>query len=205
MAIQDYWEKTKKIRTVSLDTNVILDVLDLKLYESENKLNLFPSNLVERLESSFQILALLFSVNVKILGAKIVKKELNYSSATRLFYEKIFDDDIKHSVQIRRLAENYKNKLGIGYADAFVLASISVGRIDCFFSWNRHDIVSEVKLKAISEINHGKNIPMPIIIQPCDFLERVILSDSMPFSLCFSREAIRRVYLPKFSPSKQFL
>lgn len=201
MQEEEFLEKTRKIRSVSIDTDVISDILALKLHYT-NQIKMDATQL-ERCEKSFQLLTLIFSVKVKIVGVGVVKKELSVYPSLRELYDKIFDKEVRTSVGIKRLAQAYIERKSIKEADAFILASVSVGDIDCFFSWNRKHIVNDETIRVLMEINKKRNVRTPLIITPEDFLKRFIISQNL--ALCFSREVIPRGFLPRFSPSKQLL
>jgi len=198
MEISDFWGQSRKIRTVSIDTNVISDILALKLYHLK-KIGGFQ----DRWEKSFQLLSLLFTVKVKRLGINVVKRELSGYASLRKLYDTVFTKTIPTSTAIRRLAKAYREKINIKPADSFILATASVKNIDCFFSWNRRDIVNVKTLKAVRKINKKRKFKMPLIITPEDFLKRFAISQV--FTLGFYREAIPRGYRPHFSSSKQIL
>jgi hypothetical protein len=200
MSLKDFWGQSRKIRTASVDTDVISDILALKCSYLGTPIRDFHN----RWEKSFQLLSLLFSVKVKIVGLGVIKRELSEYTSLRKLYDTVFSTTIKTSSTIKKLARAYRTKTNIKPADTFILATASVGNIDCFFSWNRKDIVNEKTLKVIEKINKSRNIQTPLIITPEDFLDgRFAISQIL--TLSFFSEAIPCGYRPRFFPSKQIL
>lgn len=171
---------TKKIRTVSLDTNVLSDIPYYYMLKQKKKLSEKKKLYYERCRKSMDSIILILSVKVKPLGIKVVKKELKRKPA-------FFERQVNINKEIRYLARNYVN-IGIKAPDALILASASVGNVDLFLSWNRRDIVNENNLKTIEKINKKRGVSFPLFATPEEFLERVFLTDRQ--TICFSQTPI---------------
>jgi predicted nucleic acid-binding protein len=195
--------KTRKIRSISIDSDIIIDIPALKILQSKYNLSKEEKKYLERCEVSLQTLSLVFASKVNVLGTEIVKKELAYSPVLRSLYDRVFDKEVPLSSEAKRLAIMYMKKRKIKPADSFILASISVGKIDCFLSWNREHIVNPEVNKLVREINKDRNLPMPLIITPSDFLQRIVLSPER--TICFFRDPIPQKFHLHFYPSKQLL
>ncbi len=145
---------TKKIRTISLDTNVLSDVPCYYMLKQKKRLSEKKKSYYERCCKSMNSIILILSVRVKPPGIKIVKKELKSKPAFLELYNAIFEKQISVNKEIKYLAKSYMST-GIKAPDALILASASVGNVDLFLSWNRRDIVNENNLERIRTINEG--------------------------------------------------
>ena len=198
-----YLGKTRKIRSISIDSDIIIDIPALKVLQTKHNLTKEEERYFKRCEISLQTLSLAFASKVNLIGTEIVKKELSYFSILRNLYDRVFDKEIPLSSEVKRLAIMYMEKRKIKPADSFILASISVDKIDCFLSWDREHMVNAEVNKIVKEINKERNLPMPLIITPNDFLQRIILSPER--TICFFRDPIPQKFHPRFYPSKQLL
>ncbi len=191
---------TKKLRTISIDSDVINDILALEYLKRKTRLTKDERRYLKRCETSFNLLAVLFSIKVDLVGTEIVKKELQRYPPLGRLYDRIFSREIKITVGIRRLTKTYISELNIKPADTLILASISLGKVDCFLSWNREHIVNQKTIESIKKINKKKNIHIPLIITPDDLLPRIFLSQDR--TLCYTIVPIPSEFRPQIYPSK---
>lgn len=198
-----YFGEPRKIRSISVDSDVIIDVPALKVLQARARLSKEEKKYVRRCEFSFQLLSLAFAVKVDIVGTEIIERELSFYPTLKDLYERIFDRTAPLSPETKRLAKSYVDKKHIKPADAFILASISDGRIDCLLSWNREHMVNALTIEAVRGINKSKGLPAPLIITPEDFLSRITLSQDQ--TICFFPDPIPQQFRLQFYPSKRLL
>jgi len=198
-----YLGKTRKVRSISIDSDVIIDIPSLKILLDKTRLNKEERKYVERCEFSFQLLSLAFAVRVNVIGTEVIRKELSFSPVLKNLYEKIFDKTVSLLPKTKDLAKDYENKINIKPADSLILASVSIGKIDCFLSWNREHIVNPLTIKMLKEVNKDKELPIPLIITPEGFLSRIVLSQDQ--TICFFRDPIPQRFRLQFYPSKRLL
>jgi hypothetical protein len=195
--------KTKKIRTISFDTDLVSDILPLRYLLSKSKLTKDESGYLERCKLSFQILSLTLSVRVEKIGTELIERELSKVGGLKILYDRIFQRTIEFSSAARKLANAYLEKRNIKPADALLLALITIGNVDCFLSWNRQHIVNSETLKILRQINEKRNLRTPLILTPKDFLERITLSPER--AICFYVNTVPSEFRPQFYLSKQIL
>lgn len=198
-----YFGEPRKIRSISVDSDVIIDVPALKVLQARARLNKEEKKYVRRCEFSFQLLSLASAVKVDIVGTEIIKRELSLYSALKDLYGMVFDRTILLYPEIKRLAKNYVDKRNLKAADSLILASISIGRIDCFLSWNREHMVNALTIEAVRGINKSKGLPAPLMITPEDFLSRITLSQDQ--TICFFPDPIPQQFRLQFYPSRRLL
>ncbi len=148
---------TRKLRTVSFDTDVISDLLALKLLSQKTKLSNEEQSYFKRCIMSFQVVSLVLSVNVKTVGTETVRKELDVMPKLKQIHERIFDETIFMSPNKRRLALRYSNQTNIKFGDALIIA-LATDSVDCLLSWNRKHIVNANTLRTIRKINDSANL-----------------------------------------------
>ncbi len=200
---KEFLGKTKKIRTISFDTDLISDIMSLRLLSIKPKLTKDEADYFERCKMSFQLLSLILSVRVETVGTDLVRKELSQVEGLKMLYDRLFDRTIEFSSNAKKLANAYVDKKGIKAADALLLALVSIGNVDCLLSWNRKHIVNSETLKVLRKINEDRNFNTPLILTPKEFLERITLSPER--TICFYADAAPRQFRPRFYPSKQIL
>lgn len=190
--------ETRKIRTVSLDTNILSDAMYYLILESKGKLTKKPKPQMERFSDSMQALTFILSVNVEPIGTELVRKELKRKLLFARLYDAVFGrNQIKITKEVKWLAKKYVKKTKIDNPDALIMASASRGGVDLFLSWNRDDMVNSKNLEKIAKINKKGNIPLPTFATPKEFLDRVFLTDSN--TICLSQlPTPRRFHLKSF-------
>lgn len=197
---KDFW-KTKKIRTVSLDTDVLSDVLYREIILGKSLQTKEDKNYLKRADLSFEILKLFFSVKVTTVGSVVVREELKGGGE---FLKNLFDntfDEIAHMNKVaKRLAEKYESKCKIKPADALIIASLSVKKTDCFISWNRKHIANPKNFQIIKFINKYAALPTPMLFTPLEFIQRVV-RDGASNTIWISHEPNPRKFYPSLYPS----
>lgn len=195
--------KTKKIRKVSLDTDVISDILYREALLAERKKSIFEHFRLQRYEISFGVLNLLFGVRVQLIGSVVVKKELSKKSKYLVnLFDKTFDVTTQLNKKIKNLAKKYEKELKTKPADALILADLSVHGVDCLISWNRKHIVNPENYVVMSKINKYASVPTPMLFTPAEFLERVGLEPRTNV-IWISRQPAPRKFFPRLFPSKR--
>lgn len=188
---------TRKIRTISLDTDVISDLIFYDILERKTKPSKEERQYLEICEESFETVLILLSVRVKINGIKVIRKELEKSGFEEL-YKKIFiHSEVGIDKEIRNLAKTYIRESEIKDADALILASVSCGNIDIFLSRNRRHMLNPKFQSAIRKINNNRGKRTPLIISPSTFLEHIFLSDKN--TICYSRLQLPKEFRPQIS------
>lgn len=189
--------ETRKIRTISFDTNIISDIMYYYILERKNKLSKKKKEYLERLSDSMESVILSLSVKIKTVGIDVIRKELKYRSLLPKLYKIIFENQVNVNREIKWLAKSYLDKINIESPDALIMASASVGKIDLFLSWNRDDIVKDSNLKIIEKLNKKRRVPFPVFATPSEFLDRIFLSNRM--TICLSQLPMpRRFHLKTF-------
>lgn len=191
-------DRARKIRSVSADTNVILDVPNYyPLKARESSLTPEEKDMLKRCESSIEVIVMCLSEDVKIqrVGLRVVEKELAGDPSILRLYKSVFPPSIKPPQQVKKLAKLYM-QAGIPSADAMIIALASYLRTDVLFSWNRQDIVKQSVQHAIEEINRKQRVGTPSLITPSDFLSRIYLSNDK--SICLSPSPVLQIYRPRF-------
>ncbi len=195
--IEKYFGEARKIRTISLDTNIINDVLFYIFNQERKILSSFEREYMERCKISYNLLFTFLCTRVKFVGIKTVRKELSYKGALLKVYRSLFLNEVKIKAEIRTLAKSYQKGAGLSPADAAILATVSAGNIDLFCSWNRKDIVKESTLEAIRKINGRMGLKMPLILTPEMFLERFGVTQER--TILFTVSQIPKGFRPRFS------
>lgn len=174
-------QKTHKIRTASIDTDVISDLIAEFLgYSSATT------------KSSLEIFLILTAreIKIKLIGCPIVRKELKAAGLER-FYNDVFDGDSAVNKNVRNLANLYVKETHVKSSDALIMASASICGIDIVLSRDRTHILKESVLDKIKQINNKRNVPIPIFISPSDLHERLYLGDK---SLFINRTIIEKQF-----------
>lgn len=188
---------TKKIRTISFDTNVLSDVPYYYSLEGKCRLAKKKKSYLERTSSSVLSIIVTLSLNIRPVGIELVRKELARKPLFADLYDRVFErKQINVNREIKWLAESYMKRINIDGPDALILAAASVGRIDLFLSWNRDDVVNEKNLVKIREINKKRNVHFPIFATPKEFLERIFLTDKK--TIWLSQLPVPSQYRPRF-------
>jgi len=193
----------KKIRTITLDTNIPMDIPALIILRNRSNLSKDETDFLKRANYSLEIITLVSAVKVNVVGLDVLKKELKPVPPLLALYSKLIDHEVKVSSRVRKLANAYKEQVPIKSPDALILALTSSSKVDCLLSWNREDIVKQSTLKSIRSINDKQRIPTPVITTPDDFLSRITLTPSK--TIVFSDQLVPSQYRPKFFPSKHIL
>ncbi len=193
----------KKIRTITLDTNIPSDIPSLTILQNKTKSSKEDTNFLKRAKNSLEIITLVSAVKVDVVGLDILKKELKIIPSLSNLYNKLVDYEVKSNSRVRKLANAYKEQVPIKSPDALILALASSSKVDCLLGWNREDIVKQSTLKSIRSINDKQRIPTPVIATPDDFLSRITLTPSK--TIVFSDQLVPSQYRPKFFPSKHIL
>lgn len=192
-------DRTRKVRRVSADTNVLLDVPNYyHLKERESTLTSEEREMFKRCESSIEVLVMCLTETIKVdrVGLRVVEKELAKNPSILRLYQTVFPPSIKPTPQSKKLAKLYMRQLNVPSADALIIALASYAGTDVLFSWNRKDIVKPSVQTAIEEINKKQNIRTPFLMTPTDFLSRIYLSNDR--SICLSPLPIPQRYRPRF-------
>ncbi|MCX6777111.1 MAG: hypothetical protein NTY73_04060, partial [Candidatus Micrarchaeota archaeon] len=131
-------DRARKIRSVSADTNVLLDVPNYySLKARESSLTQEERDMLKRCESSLQVLVMCLTEDVRIrrVGLRMVEKELAGDPSILKLYKSVFPPSIKPPQQVKKLAKLYMHT-GIPSADAMIVALASYLQTDVLFSWN---------------------------------------------------------------------
>jgi len=195
-------DRSRKIRSVSADTNVLLDVPNYySLKARESSLTPEERDMLKRCGSSLEVLIMCLTEDVKIkrVGLRVVEKELARDLSMLRLYRSVFPPSIKPPQQVKKLAKLYM-RTGIPSADALILALASYLKTDVLFSWNREDIVKKSVQESVEEINRKQRVGTPSFITPSDFLSRIFLSNDK--SICLSPSPIPQIYRLRFFHSK---
>jgi len=172
--------KERKVTSVAVDSNVILDLNDLE----------------GRGKQSLNTILLLIAFDIKRVGVGVVARELERSPALFAFYKKHFPFKVKPTREEKGLARQFE-EAGLKAGDAAIIATAAIERVSFFLSWNRGDIVNEriqAKLLRIS-----KNIPL--LLTPEDFFCRIRVSGKV---LSFSPSPVLPVSRLRFSSPKSW-
>ena len=192
----------RKIRSIAVDTNVILDIAGYYAWLPTHKLedlNEDGKRVYQRLRASLElvVLALAEDIHVKRVGLRMVEREILKDPSILALYRHAFPGAARPSPEIKRLAKLYVRKLDIPNPDAAILAEASFHGVDVLASWNRQHIVREETLRAIKEVNLARSLQTPVIITPSDFLSRITLSNTR--TLCFRPSEVLPVYRLRIS------
>jgi hypothetical protein len=139
-------------------------------------------------------LCLAENIDIEKVGMKVVEKELSKSKALLPIFFSIFPKSLRPDRHARKLAEHYIKEIGIGMADALIVATASVNKVDVVLSWNRTDLTNETNRKKMEEINISKGVKTPLICDPTYFIDRLLGSKGRPMSLALSPSPIPKVY-----------
>jgi hypothetical protein len=192
-------DRARKVRSVSADTNVLLDVPSYyPLKAREGSLTSEEKDMLKRCESSLEVLVMCLTEDVKIqrVGLRVVEKELAGDPSILRLYKSVFPPSIKPPQQVKKLAKLYMQEIKIPFPDAMIAALASYLKTDVLFSWNRQDIVKQSVQHAIEEINRKQRVGTPSLITPSDFLSRIYLSNDK--SICLSPSPVLQIYRPRF-------
>ena len=193
----------RKFGSISLDTNVMLDIPARAYLSSKGNLTPEETKMLKRTEDSLHtvIMCLTEQLRLKKVGVRVVEKELSRNPIMLEIYKSIFPFSVKKSADTLQLAELYQRKIGIPAADSLILATVSLESVDVFLTWNKDDITNEKVQREVEKINHGRRIKVPLFITPTFFMERLMLSEDRK-TLCISPSPTPPVYRVHFSPSK---
>ena len=175
-----------KVRSMTLDTNVISDIPALSYFEHVLESGGLPENEQEyfhRCRASKKAIFVMLDFDIERIGLKMVFKELLESPPLHMLYKDIFPQDARQSREAASLAGKYMDRLQLPLVDATITALASANRIDVLLSWNRHHVANPAILEKIEEINSASGFPTPEIITPREFLDRVIRSDKRTIAL----------------------
>lgn len=195
-------EKMHKVRTISLDTDVIINVIS---YYRTDTSSLKPEDarLYQKAEESYKIARLMLADNVAIhpVGIKVIESEFSEKDpGLVMVYRRIFADIEKSSAEAYTLATLYQQRTSLKDADALILATCSVRKVDVFLSWNVHDF-KDSTMKEVAKINETKGHFTPAVGTPFDFFDRLKLSRAVKtLSLALSNSPIlpiEHLRLPK--------
>ena len=195
-ALEKYFGEARKIRSISLDTNIIIDVLFHMYLRNSLGKGSWVKDYLARCEESYNLLFTFLCSRVKFIGIKSVRKELSSKGLLNI-YRSLFKEEIKMNPQIRGLARLYESAANIKSVDAIILATVTLSDIDLFCTWNREDMVKEKSLQKMEEINREKNLNIPVIITPKMFLERFGITQKK--TILFTVSKVPKVFRPRFS------
>jgi len=193
----DRFGQTRKIRTISLDTNILSDIVYYLILENMGKLDKKRGDFVIRLKDSFESVLLILSTRIKPIGINIIRKELRRKEHLVHIYNTIFKEEKKPDKNTKQLANKYTASMNIESIDALIMAIASVNGIDIFLSWNRSDIVNEDNLKKIQNINKERGVYFPAFMTPKEFLDRIFLAENR--ILCLTQTPAPRRFHLQFS------
>jgi len=196
-ALEKYFGQARKIRNVSLDTNIIIDVLFHMYFRDTLSKSSWGRSYLERCKESSDLLFTFLCTRVNLFGIRAVRRELSKKSALLKIYRAIFKKEVGKTPEIRSLSKLYEKRANIKPVDAVILATVSVGKIDLFCTWNREDMVKEKSLEIIEKINKSKHLNVPLIITPTMFLERFGVTQRK--TVLFTVSKVPPVFRPRFS------
>ncbi len=182
---------TRKIRTVSLDTNIVIDLA--------SEASGYSTSLTQKSLEIFSILTAR-NVNMTLMGCPVVRKELQYGGLEAL-YDAISDRESAKGKDVKNLARAYLREINIKPADALIVASLSISKTDVFITRD-NELAKESVLNKIKEINKPRKIPTPVIVSPSELHERIFLTER---SICISHSIIHPQFRPKISYPKRLL
>ncbi len=173
-------EQIIKIRSMTLDTNVISDLLALvsvygpKLRAKEG----IPSSELpyyERCVASKHAMFIMLDFDVERVGLKTVYRELLQRPPLHMIYRGMFPYEAKIERRAKSLAEKYASIFSIPPTDAAIVALCATNGIDILLTWNQDHLLRTGALEKITRVNSGAGLPTPAIITPKDFLDRLML------------------------------
>ncbi len=198
-------DQLKKIHSISLDTNILLDLPEAPRFQDLQTIVAKEKERSDRVLASLKIAQLCLSDNVVLdkIGLKIVQKELCGSPELLPLFRSIFSKTVKPDRTSKNLAAEYISSVGLETADALVVSTSSVHGIDVLLSWNRKDVANPQKRNAITKINTDWRVKTPVICDPHYFIERLVRSQgSHEVRLALNPNPIPKVYRLGFYPSK---
>ncbi len=175
-----------KIQSMTLDTNVILDIQALATLtgklEENARLSDEDKEYFQRCRASKKAIFVMLDFNVKRIGLRVVYKELLAAPPMHNLYRNLFPEEAKIKKECRNLAERYAS-IGIPPADAAIVALASINDIDILLSWNRRHVANREKIEEVEKINSKQRYQTPEIMTPDDFLARLIRTDGKCLAL----------------------
>ncbi len=202
-------DKTRKVRSLTVDTNVILDLPKIVKFSKEdaenvNKMSIEKREDFERADASYQSIMMCLTLDIETPFVEMVCRELYKSPILQGFYKETFTK--KTSVrrmrqEVSRLSQKYIERTHLGKGDSIVLATVILNRVDFFLSWNRKDILNPNVIKEVRAINDSRNLPTPEIIDPYNFVIRVVVPENSK-GFMFSPTPTLPVYRPRFELPK---
>ncbi len=181
--------KTQKVRTVSIDTDVLNDLVAESLGHS--------TSITKQSFETFSIITAR-GIKLELVGSPVVRKELQRVGLEK-FYDVVFDSAAKVDKNVKRLAKIYVEKLNIKGADALIIASVSLARIDVLFSRDRTHITNDRIREGIKAINDKRKIWTPLLMTPSELIERVFIWDRC---ICVSGSIVPLRLRPRISYPK---
>ncbi len=190
---------SSKLRSVSFDSNVLLDILEFSRQYQNSTFGSLPEKEKLRLSDSYSAMVFLLDMKVSFVGLKIVKRELSVNAAASALYGALFPTVPNLPREMRHYVSAYE-KEGLPSADSVVMASCSLAKVDLLLSWNREHISNEATAEAVRKINSRRGSPTPLLLDPTYFLDRAKESDNR--TLCFFNQPVLRIYRFRFYSPK---
>ena len=173
---------TRKIRRVSVDTNVISKAI-LSVLPAPLPLN---SSEAQQSRDSFEALMVILTVAVTPMGIPMVRRELSRRPLFAEFYDIVFDKDCEVPKDVTHIADAYQRETRLRAADAVIAATAAYNRIDVLLTWDKADLLGDHTQQRLREINLQRGIPHPIFATPSEFLSRLVLTDDRTLMLTSS-------------------
>lgn len=178
--------KMAKIQSITLDTNVIIDIEALAALtgklDGNEKLTDEDKEYFQRCRASKKAIFVMLDFNVRRIGLRVVYKELLAAPPMHNLYRNLFPEEARITKECRNLAERY-SKIGIPPADAAIVALASINRVDILLSWNRKHVANREKIAEVEKLNSKQGYPTPEIMTPDEFLARLMKTDKKCLAL----------------------
>jgi predicted nucleic acid-binding protein len=198
-------DQIRKIQSLTLDTNVLLDLPELPKYFDFEPKGDEQNARKKRVLDSYMTAVICLSENVSVrkVGIKIVEKELGKTRWLLPVYYQIFPSSVKPDRTAKKLAETYMANAGLKPADALIVGTASANNIDVLLTWNRTDLARDSVRQKIGEINKAARMHVPFICDPTYFIDRLIGSEGKStMSLALSPSPVPKAYRLGFYPSR---
>jgi len=198
-------EGLAKIRSMTVDTNVVSDLVSLAavygpLLESGGQIPAHRQQHYERCVFSKLAIYIMLDFDVERVGLKAVYRELLEKPPLHMVYRTIFPSEAKITREAKNLADKYSKKFSIGSGDAAIVALCSTNGVDVLLTWNREHLLKAIALEEIERINRAAGLQTPEILTPAAFRDRLMLVNR---KLSLSPHPVLPVYRVGFSPSRR--
>ncbi len=172
--------KMSKVQSMTVDTNVISDMLALvsvygPMLEEGREIPHDEKAYYDRCVASKLCIFTMLDFDVEKIGLKVVYRELLQKPPLHIIYRNLFPIEAKIDRKAKYLSERYKAAFSIPSADATVVALCATNCIDVLLTWNREHLLKQGARENIEKINDAAGISTPEIITPQAFLDRLML------------------------------